>query len=153
MPLIFSAIFLIKLKITQYRAEEKLEQSVLQTLVLTEDKFKWLRKNKEISIDGKLFDIKSFSEKNGEYIFKGIFDEEETALAQILSKSFNDNNLDDELPGLFQILLSVSTLKSAEPAITCDVSMIYCPLILQHISSPFQDILTPPPQLVLTYYS
>ena len=148
MPLIFSATFIIKLKIAQYRAEEKLEDSILQTLVLTEEKFKWLRKNKEISVDGKLFDIKSFSEKNGKYIFVGIFDEEETELAQTLSKGFDEkNDIDDELPGLFQILLSASSLKPDESLAFADIATTYCPLILQHISSPFQDILTPPPQL------
>lgn len=149
MPLFFSASFIIKLKIGQYKAEEKLEDSNLQILVLDQNEFRWLKKNKEISIGGKLFDLKSFSENNGQYIFKGIFDNDEIDLTQSFSEDLNES-LENQLPGIFQLLLSVYSLSSGESSITSNEITVYYPLILPYISSPFQDILTPPPQLVLT---
>lgn len=145
MPLVFSASLMIRLKIVQHEAKEKLEKSMLETLVLGNGEFNWYKKNKEISVDGRLFDVKSFSERNGWYTFRGIYDENETALNKQLNNSFNERT-SQFLTGVFQLLFSAFSSNFPELTTLKTLSAISFPLILQHITFPFLDILTPPPQ-------
>lgn len=150
MPLIFSASFIIRLKIVQHEAKEKLEKSMLQTLVLNKNEFNWYKKNKEISIGGRLFDVKSYSETNGRYTFRGIYDDDETALNKKLGKGVNERK-NQFLTGVFHLLFSAHSSNFPELSTVSILPDINFPLILQHISSPFKDILTPPPQLACPY--
>lgn len=145
--MIFSAFFLIQLKLIQHKAKEKLEKNMLHTIVLDKNEFNWYKKNKEISIDGKLFDVKSFSQTNGKYIFKGIYDHEETALNKKLHNSTNERK-NQFLTGVFQLLFSSHSSSFPELTSINNISVNNFPLILTDISSPVKDILTPPPQLV-----
>jgi hypothetical protein len=147
MPLISSSFLIIRLKIVQHEAKEKLEKGMLQTLVLNKNEFNWFKINKEISIDGKLFDVKSFSEKNGWYVFKGIYDHDETALNKNINNSINEK-ANQFLTGLFQMLFSAHSSNFPELPPIGKMVVSSFPLIVQDISSPVKDILTPPPQLV-----
>jgi hypothetical protein len=150
MPLILSAFFLIQLKMVQHRAKEKLENNRLHTIVLDKKEFNWYKKNKEISIDGKLFDVKSYSEADGKHVFTGIYDHEETALNNLLQTHTNKEK-NQYLAGVFQLLFSSHS--SHFPEITSLIinSANNFPLTVTGISSPAKDILTPPPQFVITY--
>ncbi|HET9747298.1 MAG TPA: hypothetical protein VFP97_16400 [Chitinophagaceae bacterium] len=151
MPLVFSASLMIRLKIVQHEAKEKLEKSMLETLVLCAGEFNWYKKNKEISIGGRLFDVKSFSEMNGRYTFKGIYDENETALNKQINYSFNERT-NQLLTGVFQLLFSAFSTNSPELTTVKTQSAISFPLILHHLAFPFLDIPTPPPQLAIAWY-
>ena len=147
MPMIFSASFLIRLKIIQHEAKEKLEKGMLQAVVLDKNDFYWFKKNKEISIHGKLFDVKSFFVKDNKFVFTGIFDEDETALNNKLDNGYSKRK-NQYLIAVFQLLYSASPPHWPELAGIARVSKNICPLTIQHFSSPYKDVLTPPPQLV-----
>ncbi|HEU4633136.1 MAG TPA: hypothetical protein VFS22_04080, partial [Flavisolibacter sp.] len=70
----------------KHEAKEKLEQAFLETIVLQRDQFYWEEEGKEISIGGRMFDVKSFLIKEGCFIITGIFDDKETAIHTMLSK-------------------------------------------------------------------
>lgn len=146
--MLFSVSFAFQLKIVQHKAKEKLESGMLQTVILDKDEFSWFKKNKEISIGGKLFDVKSFFQQNGKYIFRGLYDHEETALNQILNRSQKERTK-LILTGIFQSLFSSHSSQFPELTTINDITTTNFPLILQHRPFPFQEILTPPPQLVL----
>jgi hypothetical protein len=149
MPLVFAASLMIRLKIARHEAKEKLEKNMLQTLVLGTNEFNWYKKNKEISIGGKLFDVKSFSESNGRYTFRGIYDENETVLNKQLNNGFNERT-NQFLTGVFQLLFSSFSSNFPELTTVKTLSAINFPIILQPTASPFLDILTPPPQPVIS---
>lgn len=86
-PMFFSAGFLIRQKLIQSRMEEKIEQEPLQTVTLPLATVKWITKDKEAIIDGKLFDIKYFTVENDKIILKGLYDKEEDNLVT----KFNDD--------------------------------------------------------------
>lgn len=123
---------------------------MLQTLVLKKTDFTWFKENKEITINGKLFDVRSFYKENGQYVFKGIYDDDETELNKELNNGINERN-NQFLTGIFQLLFSAFSGNFSELAITRNITNIYFPFILQPTSSPFKNILTPPPQVVITY--
>ena len=128
--------------------KEKLERAMLRTIVVPEAEVQWVKYKKEIRVQEKMFDVKSFTIKNGHYIFKGLYDEEETALTDYFGKNSGQKN--DRgykvLSAFFQLLQSIYPADPDEILISKNISKTYCPLILQHIPSPFISILTPPPQ-------
>ena len=132
--------------------KEKLEEAMLHTIKVPEAKVQWVKFKKEIRLDGKMFDVKSFSVSNGEYVFTGLYDEEETALNNYFEKNTDQNKAatNHMLSSLFKLLQSIYTSDITEPMPLVDGPITFCPLILQYTSSSFKDILTPPPQLMLT---
>jgi len=128
--------------------KEKLELEMLHTIVVPQAEVKWVNHKKEIRVNDKMFDVKSFTLKKGQYIFKGLYDEEETALNNYFEKSTDQKNESgfQILSALFKMLQSIYPGDADETEISKKISNEYSPLILQHISSPFINILTPPPQ-------
>ena len=145
MPLLFTISFLIRQQIIRYEMKERLEKEYLHVITVPEDQLIWVKYNKEIIIGDKLFDVNSFSEKDGLYFLVGLYDEEETALNDLLEKDTDDKK-ENEIAQLFQWLQSPCTSLSFEPGIIITHSKICSFPILLHISSPFINILTPPPQ-------
>jgi len=128
--------------------KEKLEQRMLHTIIVPEAEVQWVKYKKEIRYGEKMFDIKSFTIKNGQYSFTGLYDEEETALNNHFEKNTEQKNEREQevLSTLFQLLQSVYPADPGETFVFENISRAYRPLILQHIPSPFINILTPPPQ-------
>ncbi len=68
----------------QHIAKHRLEVKTLHTLVLR--KIEWVKKGKEIKVDGKLFDVKNIEKINGQLRVTGLFDYEETAIENYLQR-------------------------------------------------------------------
>ena len=67
---------------------------------------------KEIMVDGNMFDVHSYKQKNGTFFFTGLFDDEETILIQQLEKH-NDSKSDNKTLTLFFKLLQSCYYKRA----------------------------------------
>ena len=152
MPLLFTLFFLIRQQLIRHEMQEKLEEEMLHTIKVPEAEVQWIRSKKEVRLDGKMFDIKSFYVKNGEYVFTGLYDEEETALNNYFEKNTDQNKAatNQMLSSLFKLFQSVFTNDLIETMGLVDGPLTFCPLILTYNSPPFKEILTPPPQLVFT---
>lgn len=153
MPVLFTLFFLYKQQLTRHEMKERLEEEMLHTIIVPDTDIQWVKFKKEVRIKGKMFDIKSFSFENGQFIFTGLYDEEETALNNYFEKHTgqNEKGTNQLLSSLFKMLQSIygNDVEEAMPSAAGSVS--FPPLIFQHTSSPFRDILTPPPQLVTSY--
>ena len=126
--------------------KEKLEKEFLHTITVPKEEVVWSKYNKEIIVGDKLFDVKSFSEKGGLYFFIGLFDAEETALNDLLEKDTDDKNENDLLGQLLQCLQSPCINVSFDLGIIDNQNnTCYFPILL-HISFPFINTPTPPPQ-------
>lgn len=88
-PLFFSAAFIIKQKHVQYQMREKLEQASLQTITVPSTEIIWVKKDKEVIINGKLFDVKSISIAGNNTTIKGLFDDVEERLLAKLKDAIN----------------------------------------------------------------
>lgn len=133
--------------------KEKLEEEILHTILVPQAAVQWVKYEKEIRIDGKMFDIKSFTIKNGDYIFTGLYDDEETALNNYLQGNLNQKKDagNEALSSLFKMLQSTYHGGSDDILVSTGIPIPYSPFILRHMSSPFKNILTPPPQPLITY--
>lgn len=76
----------------RFEMEEELEKEKLQTVRVPAHKVVWYKKNKEIIVDGKLFDVKTQVYAEGVVEFTGLFDEKETEIAQQLEAMKNQHS-------------------------------------------------------------
>ncbi len=105
---------LIRLVI-QHEMKEKLEKQKLQTVVIKKSDVIWVKKNSEIVLNGRLFDIKSISEEKEKLVLHGLYDDEETAIENFLYQNTQkgDTKQHQSLTGFFQLLLGVYKTDSA----------------------------------------
>lgn len=106
MPLVFTIGILVKQKIIQFHRQERLEAEQLQTITVAAENIQWVKKGKEILVDGKLFDIKHFEKKNGKLILTGFFDKEEDDLYDQLNKIAKDKNKPSPFTTVISFLLT-----------------------------------------------
>lgn len=130
----------------RHEMKEKLEISLLQTITINENDVVWMDDH-EIWVNEHMFDIRTKNLENGIYTFTGLYDEAETLLVKKHKNATEKNSEESRvLSSLFQLLQSTYIEIVANSLVT-DLSLTeYRPLILQHITTPFKAILTPPPQ-------
>lgn len=151
MPVLFTLLFLYKQQLIRHEMKEKLETSLLQTITIKEKDVVWMDDH-EIWVNEHMFDIHIKKLENGIYTFTGLYDEQETNLVKKHKDTTEKNNEENKLlSSLFQLLHSAFIEDEANLPITDLIITAYSPLILQHVSYPFKNILTPPPQQLLTY--
>ena len=59
LPMFLSCLFLGGRIVIRITMMEKMEKDELQTISIPTDQIKWFKKNRELMIDGKMFDVKS----------------------------------------------------------------------------------------------
>jgi hypothetical protein len=79
-PIFFFTCFLVKQKLIQYEMKERLESSLLQTIIADQSDVKWVKKNKEVIIGDRLFDVKFYTIENNQMILTGLYDDAEKKL-------------------------------------------------------------------------
>jgi hypothetical protein len=87
----------------QHQMEEKLETAALKTIEIDNISFVWVKKGKEIVVNNKLFDIKTFTEKDGTTIFTGLYDSDETEIKKVLN-NITQNETDKNNPTKLSLL-------------------------------------------------
>jgi hypothetical protein len=93
---------------------EKLEKENIQTLHLPSDKINWYKKNLELIIDGKMFDVKTIQKQGDEYFITGLFDEMETTLNNQLAMTHEQGNQHTNNSNqLFQVCLGLIAIQPA----------------------------------------
>jgi hypothetical protein len=148
LPVIFSFTVIIRKQQLRHEMREKMEKSLLQTIMIDEDKVVWIKPGKEIFVKGKMFDVKETEKKDSKIVFHGLYDEEETALMKNIDNSLKkqSTSLQNLLNNLFSLLLGVYTNQN-EVNYSVDVlSTEKNSGINQIWSQPTLKILTPPPQ-------
>jgi len=136
LPLIFSGGLQAFQQYIKYTVEERLNDEELVIVSIPLAQVQWMEEGREILVHGKMFDIKSYSEKDGNLIATGVYDERETAVIELLSH-FNDQQQNQLL---IKILLLAQTFAGLV-YITIQLPYIIC--FLKH-STFFQVKKTSP---------
>ena len=97
LPLLLSLFIVIRQKAIQHEAHERLEKTLLQKITLPLDKLHWVEKEREVLIDGKLFDVKSYQVFGNQVQLTGLFDIAETELAKQLTGMMEHEDGDGSL--------------------------------------------------------
>ena len=76
--------------------KERLEEGLpLHTITLADPMIHWVKKNREILVNGKMFDIKSYTQANGFTTFTGLYDEQETQLKKLAEEGWKKHRSQD----------------------------------------------------------
>jgi len=133
---------------------QSLEENNLTTVRIPEKEFRWYEKNREILVDGKMFDVKSIRLIADTYMVTGLFDEMETEMNALL-ENFNEeaNNNQDKALSLYQVCLGLI----AENISTEQVKFFLFPegkifqsYYLPHLMNLSYRVITPPPKSLYT---
>ena len=121
MPMLLSVSLLVWQQIIQHQMLEQLEAENLTTIIIKKSSIHFIRVGKEIEVDGKLFDVAEISIKNDSCVLKGLYDEKEVSLLQIIKKSQQplDNN-----PLHLMVTRLLSTLLFIEKKIDYQLGML-----------------------------
>ncbi len=79
-PLLFFIGFIVKKRIIKNEMRANLETASLKTITVNEADVQWVEENKEVIINGNLFDVKSYSIAGGIITLTGLFDNDEVKL-------------------------------------------------------------------------
>ena len=85
LPLLLSLCFFIRQKVIQHEVHERLEKTMLQKITIPLHKLHWVEKEKEVLIDGELFDVKSYQVSGNQVHLTGLFDIAEKELVKQLT--------------------------------------------------------------------
>lgn len=130
------------------RVEIALEKSALLTIKLPADQVQWFEEGREILVDGKMFDIKSYSITDGLFTAQGIFDEKETEVVRMMGH-FGEKEQQAFIIRL--LLLSHCFLCIIFLSFKNNAS-VFIELLYQQFSinyhSPYLGLFFPPPKIV-----
>ena len=129
--------------------KERMENQSLHSITLANNEIHWAKKGKEILVNGKMFDVKSITCKNGLTTFYGLYDEEETLLKTVFEKGCKKKMADENmlLGHLFQCLQGFYFIPAATSPFLSGKQLHEVSLNSPKIQSRFKTILTPPPQV------
>lgn len=80
MPCIYCLYFQARHQAIKWEMQERLESERLQTIIIPAKNFRWYEQGREIIVNGAMFDVRSVTKQDGNYLVTGLFDEEETEL-------------------------------------------------------------------------
>lgn len=92
MPLFFSVGILLKQKIIHFQRKERLEREAIETITISSEKIYWIKPGKEILVDGKFFDVKSFVSEGKTVSLTGFFDDKEDNLVKHMKDFYQDKS-------------------------------------------------------------
>lgn len=80
LPLFFTLGIFIQQQLVQQQREERFKTELLEVVAVKVENVNWIKLGKEVLVDGKLFDVKSFKIKGSNIFFTGFFDSKEEKL-------------------------------------------------------------------------
>jgi hypothetical protein len=131
------------------RVEIALEKNELLTIKLPADQVQWYEKGREILVDGKMFDIKSYTVVDNVFIAQGIFDEKETEVVRMMGH-FGEKEqqlLLIKLLLLIQSFVSITALLFGTDLLVF-IKQLFQQYIITYLS-PCMGLFSPPPKIVL----
>lgn len=147
-PLLLLLFLQLQQKAMQSDMQTRLRHHSLHTVIVDEAAVRWVKKNKEIWLGDRMFDIKYFEKKDGKYIFHGLYDSEETQITRMLEQGSRQTNTSARsmLAQVFQLLQSPCMQLHNEVVFLQAAGGYPWPATQYSPSRLNPDILTPPPQ-------
>jgi hypothetical protein len=152
-PLFFFTCFFVKQKWIEHEMEERLENASLRTITVDVGSILWVKKNREVIIAGKLFDVRSFTLAGGKITLTGLYDKDEDILNEQM-KSFVQQKNGANTPlnqVVFNLLFPPLYNNTADAFAQRPWQVIthdFIPYREEKIPSKYLSILSPPPKFV-----
>jgi len=129
------------------RMEASLESGALQTLSLPASEVHWYEEGREILVEGKMFDIKTYAISNGVFTAQGVFDEEETEVMNLLNGHWSEKQQSHTVVQLLLlshcIILFTFFIFSFTVSVCNNKPLSFVTFLY---TSPLLSIISPPPK-------
>ena len=152
-PLLLVLTFHLRKEEIRSKMRERLESSLeLHTVTIPADKVVWADDH-EIWHNEKMFDIKSKKLENGVYTFTGLYDDEETELANAKQTADKKNNEEQKLlTTYFHWVWNSFQEKNFNPCINSIVLTEHFILNETLVNQLYSKVPTPPPRSILVQF-
>jgi hypothetical protein len=150
-PVILSVVFLAGSILIRVEMEEKMKSENISVVDISVKDFRWYKENREILVNGVLFDVRDIEREGDMLHISGLFDDRESSLVVQLINIAEQNEKEPEPDNLIvQVCLGViAELKSSD--------LFQCPLPGQptplpvvfsrsNYTSHILNIFSPPPE-------
>jgi hypothetical protein len=101
LPLALSVCLFINQKILQHQRQQRFATEQIQTVVITAEKFAWVENEKDVLINGRLFDVKSIKKAGQNIELTGFFDHKEDRIVKHLQNNEQQKNNSSSLLNQF----------------------------------------------------
>ena len=91
-PILFSVVTVLKQQILHNTSTKRFRTEILQTLTIAKENLHWVKKGKEAIIDGKYFDVKSYSTDGDKIMLTGFYDIPEDKLVTHIKNLVQQKN-------------------------------------------------------------
>jgi len=85
-PLFLSVVFIVKQKILHLTIQERFGKELIQTITVSKKNFTWVKKEKEIIVEGKYFDVMHYKTAGDHVVLTGFYDNKEDELVKGIKK-------------------------------------------------------------------
>jgi len=150
-PVLLFTVFLVKQKYIQYQVQEQLEKVFLNTISTSTSEIKWVKEGKEAEINGRLFDVKSFTSNGSNITLIGLYDDAEHELKKEFTGLLKEKKGDTAplnqlvLKFLFYPAINKNNLYTA--AINNTAVAITYAAYSENTLAQYADVTTPPPNI------
>lgn len=150
LPLLLSVCIFVKQNILQSQRKQRFETELLQTITVSSENINWEKPGKEILINGKLFDVKSFKTSGPNIVLTGFYDHKEDNLVKhikdLSQQKNNSRGPADQLAVKF--LFCANYKESITFSIQNNWQIIACkfPVYAEAVSSMSYPAVAPPPK-------
>ena len=131
------------------RMEHALDKETLVTISFPASEVVWYEEGREVMVDGRMFDIKTYQINNGLFTAQGIYDEEETRVVSLMKGHWSEEQQSHFVVQL--LLLSHCIIFISFLVYTFTLRQLKAsskPLLAPTYLSPFLSIVVPPPKRV-----
>lgn len=91
-PLFFSVMIILEQKVVQLKRHTEFKTKKIETVSVLKQNMVWAKIGKEVIIDGKYFDVKSFNTNGDKVLLTGYYDHKEDKLVNQIKKIFQQKN-------------------------------------------------------------
>ena len=135
--------------VIRQRMEASLQRETLVTVSLPASEVDWYEEGREIMVEGRMFDIKTYEIKDGLFTAQGIYDDDETEVVNLMKGHWSEKDqqhLVVQLLVLSHCVLGIGLLLFAFKSMPLRV--ILSSSFLAFYPAPVLPIAVPPPRLV-----
>jgi hypothetical protein len=133
--------------IIRQRMERSLDKEVLTTISLPATSVVWYEEGREIRVEGRMFDIKTFSIKDGIFTAQGVYDDDETEVVNLMNGHWSEQDgqhLIVQLLVLSHCILAIQLFRFLFK--TFSLRSVLAAAFLAFYPAPVLPITAPPPR-------
>lgn len=149
LPLVTPSILQLQQLYVQWEMLEALEEKELITVTVDAGEVQWIHKGEECIINGEMFDVKEWEQKDHQLTLTGLFDKKEKEIKASIARQTKEqqkNNSSGKWIKLMQLNAAAPFASAEFSCLTFYNANLFHKYKSSFYSSPFSGVTAPPPK-------